>query len=217
MEQILEQPRKRSRCSSSGGRTGIGGHRPSSGRSACSPARGGCPESRGETAGAESSRAAPRYCRKPIAGTRRIALEQEQKAHWTDRIHVAGGLTDAGKRTIALLKRVLTLTVKPGLDAAIALDFYKDPKSHEDPNKWKDTGAGSMVNMAKYYGHPDAFNDLVDSLAQVITEHPMYAGADFIVAAPWSQEQREELRRATRGGRGEEGRQADRATNDSEH
>jgi predicted amidophosphoribosyltransferase len=41
-----------------------------------------------------------------------------------------------------------------------------------------------MVNMAKYYGHPDAFNDLVDSLAHVITEHPMYAGADFIVAAP---------------------------------
>jgi adenine/guanine phosphoribosyltransferase-like PRPP-binding protein len=118
------------------------------------------------------------------AGTRRIALEQEQKAHWTHRIHVAGGLTDAGKRTIALLKRVLTLTVKPGLDAAIALDFYKDPTSHEDPNKWKDTGAGSMVNMAKYYGHPDAFNDLVDSLAHVITEHPIYAGTDFIVAAP---------------------------------
>jgi hypothetical protein len=55
---------------------------------------------------------------------------------------------------------VLTLTAKPGLDAALALDFYKDPTSHEDPNKWKDTGAGAMVNVAKYYGHPDAFNDL---------------------------------------------------------
>jgi predicted amidophosphoribosyltransferase len=41
-----------------------------------------------------------------------------------------------------------------------------------------------MVNMAKYYGHHEAFDDLVQALAHVITEHPMYAGADFIVAAP---------------------------------
>src|SRR5262249_9789611 len=98
------------------------------------------------------------------SGIRRIALEDTQKAHWTHRIHVAGGLTESGKRTIALLKKVLTLTTKTGLDAAIALDFYKDPASHEDPNKWKDTGSGTMVNLAKYNGHPHAFDDLVESL-----------------------------------------------------
>lgn len=118
------------------------------------------------------------------SGTRRVALEEEQKAHWTHRIHVTGGLTDGARRTISLLKRVLTLTAKPGLDAAIALDFYKDTSSSDDPSKWKDTGAGAMVNMAKYYGHPEALDDLVGSLAKVISDHPMYAAADFVVAVP---------------------------------
>jgi adenine/guanine phosphoribosyltransferase-like PRPP-binding protein len=124
------------------------------------------------------------------SGTRRVALEDDQKAHWTHRIHVYGGLTEDAKRVILLLKRVLTLTAKPGLDAAIALDFYKDTSSHEDPNKWKDTGAGAMVNFAKYYGHPDAFDDLADALARVILEHPLYAGAELIVAPPGHKTQR---------------------------
>jgi hypothetical protein len=75
------------------------------------------------------------------SGTRRIALEDEQKAHWTHRIHVRGGLTEAAKRTITMLRRVLTLTAKPGIDAAIALVFYKDHKWHVDANYWKDNVA----------------------------------------------------------------------------
>jgi adenine/guanine phosphoribosyltransferase-like PRPP-binding protein len=116
--------------------------------------------------------------------TRRVALDDEQKPHWSYRIHVNGGLTEPAKRTIKLLKKVLTLTAKPPLDTAIALDFYKDSSSDEDPRKWKDTSAGTMVRLAKYQGHREAFKDLVEALAWVITEHPTYAAADFVVAVP---------------------------------
>jgi adenine/guanine phosphoribosyltransferase-like PRPP-binding protein len=118
------------------------------------------------------------------SGAKRIALDDGQKAHWTHRIHIKGGMTEPAKKTIALLQKVLTLTAKPPLDAAIALDFYKDPNSHDDPMKWKDTGAGAMVHTAKYLGHPEALDDLAGSLARVIAEHPIYAAADFVVAVP---------------------------------
>jgi adenine/guanine phosphoribosyltransferase-like PRPP-binding protein len=117
-------------------------------------------------------------------GARRVALAAEHRAHWTHRIHVSGPLTPAAKTTIALLQRILTLTEKPPLDVAIALDFYKDPNSHDDPKQWKDTAAGSMVYAAKYWGNPEALDDLADALAKVIREHHLYAGADFVAAVP---------------------------------
>jgi adenine/guanine phosphoribosyltransferase-like PRPP-binding protein len=118
------------------------------------------------------------------SGARQILLSDEQKRHWTHRIHVNGAIPEHASGLIELLKRVLTLTEREPLDVAIALDFYKDPESNEDPQKWKDTAAGSMVNAAKYYGNLEALEDLAESLAQVIRQHPLYAGADYIVAVP---------------------------------
>ena len=115
---------------------------------------------------------------------RQIALDAEQRKHWTHRIHVEGAIPDEALKTIKLLEKVLTLVEKPGVNTAIALDFYKDPDSDPDPMKWKDTSAGTMVSLAKYRGHAEAFDDLVGALARVVTAHKIFAGADFVAIVP---------------------------------
>jgi hypothetical protein len=116
--------------------------------------------------------------------SRLIKMTPEQQREWSHRLHVDGPVPDDVRETLALLEEILTLTKRTYVDAAFALDFYKDPESDPDPQKWKDTSAGSMVHMAKYYGYAEALDALASVLAKVINGHALLRTADLVVSVP---------------------------------
>jgi adenine/guanine phosphoribosyltransferase-like PRPP-binding protein len=79
----------------------------------------------------------------------------------------------------------LYLRTRQPLDAALALDWYKQ-KRDQDVEEFEDTGVGSMLNAAKYRGIHEARVDLADALAKRLLEHPMFSGADCVVSVPGS-------------------------------
>jgi adenine/guanine phosphoribosyltransferase-like PRPP-binding protein len=114
-----------------------------------------------------------------------LPLPDEHRSDWTHRFAIGAAVAPAGTNAfLDLMGEVLVLQAPPGLDAAIALDFYKDPDSDEDPQKWKNTPAGELVSRAKYGRYVNAREELASQLASVIDRHPIYRGADFIVAVP---------------------------------
>jgi Phosphoribosyl transferase domain len=117
-------------------------------------------------------------------GARQIKLEEGQEREWSHRIHVDGPLPESVKQTLDLLKEVLTLVPRPHLDVGVALDLYKKPDPEVDPQQWPNTAAGSMVNAAKYWSHPEAFDDLVDVLAKVVGHHKIYSAVDYVSSVP---------------------------------
>jgi predicted amidophosphoribosyltransferase len=88
------------------------------------------------------------------------------------------------KELLNLLGNVVTLPKEDALDCALALDFYKDPTSHEDPMSWSNTPAGELVHRAKYRGETDAGTRLATALADVISRHPLYQSVDAILCVP---------------------------------
>lgn len=84
-----------------------------------------------------------------------------------------------------LLSEVRTLRSVPGLDSAIALDFYK----HEVEGELVNTAAGDLVNRLKYWtsnpaAQTEAGGKLADLMADMVRRHPAYRSADLVVGAP---------------------------------
>jgi hypothetical protein len=113
-----------------------------------------------------------------------MRLSLDKSREWTHRLGFPGPVPERVKSVLELFKEVLVLRVGPPIDAAIALDFYKDPKSHEDPMQWSNTYAGSLIHQGKYYGNTEAFEELATRLADVIERHPTYAAADYVLSIP---------------------------------
>jgi hypothetical protein len=107
---------------------------------------------------------------------------------WTHHYSFDGPYRRPLHEMLELLKEVLTLTRRPELDTALALDFYKVPP--EPPSEeWTNTPSGELVHRAKYWTSNPAEQhrcggQLSDRLAEVIEKHPTYKAADVIVAVP---------------------------------
>jgi pyrimidine operon attenuation protein/uracil phosphoribosyltransferase len=119
-----------------------------------------------------------------IAPCMPLSLTDEQSHEWTHRFSYATGVPANVTQTLDLFKQVLVLCVPAPIDAAIALDWYKNPDSHEDPMKWEDTYAGSLVYRGKYRGDLDAREELAERMTEVISTHPTYDSADYILSVP---------------------------------
>lgn len=121
---------------------------------------------------------------KALAGGIERPLPDQFRPQFNRCLQLGGEPTPALKQLLELLRRVVTLPTSDELDLALALDFYKDPTSDEDPMKWVNTPAGELVNRAKYRLSSDAAKELVSQLTQVIQQHPDYAASDVILSVP---------------------------------
>ncbi|WP_261675280.1 phosphoribosyltransferase [Streptomyces lusitanus] len=120
-----------------------------------------------------------------------VEVPQEEAASWSHRLYFAQGLP-AGVATFAqLMTKILTLVTHPPLDFALVLDWYKIPDPDIDPYYWHNTEAGELNRRSKYFnGSPGiqaaARDKLVDQLSHVISEHPLYRDAAYLVTVPGS-------------------------------
>lgn len=89
------------------------------------------------------------------------------------------------KELCNMLAQVLVLPPGPGIDAALAGDFYKDPDDDLPPDHWPNTAFGELVNRAKYWGDSAAFDDLTRLLVRMVELHPMM-DPDVVLIPPAS-------------------------------
>lgn len=115
-----------------------------------------------------------------------LDLPDEQTKKWTHRYRLNGMPAADGIAFLDLMKEVLTLNVPSELDAGLALDFYKDPESHEDPQQWANTPTGELIGRGKYAGFAKDGQELAVRLASVISRHPIYRAADAVMMVPSS-------------------------------
>ncbi|MEX0626606.1 MAG: phosphoribosyltransferase family protein [Chloroflexota bacterium] len=114
----------------------------------------------------------------------RLPIRAADEGEWTHRYPLARPLTEEEVGFLELLGHVLTLRIGPPVVVAIALDWYKDPQSHEDPDLWADTHVGELIHEAKYAGSAPHAKKLVAELAQVMAQHPDLSQAEVVVSVP---------------------------------
>lgn len=88
-----------------------------------------------------------------------------------------------------LLKQVLTMGRLQHTTTALALDWYKNPPTEQEPF-WSNTAAGELVYRAKYWSEgQDARNarsDISTKMKAVIELHPTLAAIPTVVTVPGS-------------------------------
>lgn len=114
----------------------------------------------------------------------RLPIRAADRGEWTHRYPLTRTLTEEEVGFLELLGHVLTVRIGPPVVVAIALDWYKDPQSNEDPNLWADTRVGELVHEAKYAGSVLHAQRLVAELAQVMAQHPDLSRAEVVVSVP---------------------------------
>lgn len=114
----------------------------------------------------------------------RLPVRAADQGEWTHRYPLTRPLTEDEVGFLELLGHVLTVRIGPPVVVAIALDWYKDPQSNEDPNLWADTHVGELVHEAKYSGSVPHAQRLVAELAQVLAQHPDLSRAEVVVSVP---------------------------------
>lgn len=116
----------------------------------------------------------------------RLDILDDQQQEWTYRYRIDGPVSSDVRTMLDLLEDIVTLESPKYVDTALALDFYKDPDSHEDPMQWANTRAGNLVNLGKYRGSVRAHKQLTGLLIDVIDRHPIYRAADLVISVPGS-------------------------------
>lgn len=114
----------------------------------------------------------------------RLALRDQDRSDWTHRLEFDGPMSVELKELLGLLQSILTLTRRPELHIALALDFYTVPQEDTDPQQWPKTTAGSLVRSAKHRGSASAYEALTERLAAAVRAHDLYAGADVVLTVP---------------------------------
>jgi hypothetical protein len=114
----------------------------------------------------------------------RLPVRASDQGEWTHRYPLSRDLTEPEEAFLQLLGRVLTLRIGQPTIVAIALDWYKDPTSNEDPNLWANTRVGELVNQGKYSESDSSARTLAVEMAQVIGQHPLLAQAEVAVSVP---------------------------------
>jgi hypothetical protein len=100
--------------------------------------------------------------------------DPEDRKLWTHGLEVNAKPIGRVEDLLNLLAGTLVLRRPDGLESAMVLDWYKDPSSHDDPNKWAFTEVGKLVYGAKYRSDVARMRGLCDRLADVIQRHPIY-------------------------------------------
>jgi hypothetical protein len=116
------------------------------------------------------------------AGVVELQLEARERAKWTHVLETPSPPTPDVQGLLELLGEKLTLEVSGVVDFALALDFYKDPASNEDPQKWANTRAGELV-YGKYLSdgvQRRRGKELADELAAMVRRHPVCMGSTII-------------------------------------
>lgn len=115
---------------------------------------------------------------------RPLEMPRESTDTWTHRLLVSEQSRHILEPFIELLSNVVSMPCEGPLDVAIALDFYKDPSSSEDPQEWANTEAGDLVSRAKYWRDDAAHASLAGKLSHVVARHPLLSKGDVVIAAP---------------------------------
>lgn len=114
----------------------------------------------------------------------RLPVRPADQGEWTHRYPLSRALVDAEIAFLDLLGHVLTLRLGAPLRVGIALDWYKDPSSNEDPNEWANTRVGELVHQGKYLESDAHARKLVAEMAQVMGKHPDLVLAQVVVSVP---------------------------------
>jgi Phosphoribosyl transferase domain len=118
------------------------------------------------------------------APRRLLITSLQDAAQWTDRYSLDSLPTERERAALRLLEAVVTVEPRPGLDIAIALDYYTEPESDPDPMQWKKTPAGEMVRKAKYQKAAGALDELANELVGVVRRHPLMSGCEAVLSVP---------------------------------
>ncbi len=114
----------------------------------------------------------------------RLPLRAADQGEWTHRYPLSRPLTEAEEAFLGLLGHVLTLRIGSPRTVAIALDWYKDPTSNEDPMLWANTRVGELLHQGKYAASDAHARELTAEMLQVIAQHPDMAQAEVVVSVP---------------------------------
>lgn len=127
-----------------------------------------------------------------VAGCQGAQLVERRRHHspyWSHRVHLPGP-PDAGLRDfLDLLRRLLVLCVRDGIDGAVALDFYSRP-GKADQRQLEYTESGTLIRTIKSYASSSpaqiraAGRELCQMLADVVTTHPWLRSAVAILPVP---------------------------------
>lgn len=131
----------------------------------------------------------------------RLPARSQDRGEWTHRYALHRTMTSEEVAFVELLTKVLTLRLGPHVRVAIALDYYKDPSSHEDPQQWQNTRVGELVHEGKYGANDAAGRQLATELSQFMDRHPDLRRAEVIVSIPSHSERRFSERLAAAIGR----------------
>lgn len=100
--------------------------------------------------------------------------DPDDRRKWTHALDIDSPPTTDVEDLLNLFHETLVLRRPTGLESAMALDWYKDPTSDDDPNNWAYTEVGRLVASAKYGRNAFKLTPLCDRLAAVIQRHPIY-------------------------------------------
>jgi hypothetical protein len=145
-----------------------------------------------------------------VSGDRSIRTEvtKHYATQYSHRFQFDAGVSADIRDLVNLLEDVVTLTGRPALDFAIALDWYKAPDDDLEPMNWPNTEVGELVHHGKYYGRLEARQELASRMGSVIARHPLYSRAESIITCPGSRADRnsfgESLARLVAKGAGKE-------------
>jgi hypothetical protein len=108
---------------------------------------------------------------------------------WTHCLQAPGHDCPSAAELADLLGEVITLPGLPGIEFAIALDWYKVQDRDLDARDWRNTLAGNLVYTGKYRrcsanAKAAAGRMLGRRVLDVARKHPVLASADVVVAVP---------------------------------
>ncbi|XAS76037.1 phosphoribosyltransferase [Dermatophilaceae bacterium Sec6.4] len=117
------------------------------------------------------------------------ALSPTGKQNWTHAFYFSRGVPSSVSDLCNDLTTWLTIPARPDIDISLSLDWYKQPC---DDGGLADTRAGQLIAFTKYATYPQASGsrkariELVNALAEVISNHPVFADAELVSSPPGS-------------------------------
>lgn len=120
---------------------------------------------------------------------RNITVPDDRQSTFSHRLYFPQGPGPDARVLFNLLKEVLSVRVRQ-LDVALVLDWYQIPPDENNPEWRKTKPIGELRYRAKYYGRytprlmHQAREELAEHMGDLITRHPLYARADYLLAAP---------------------------------
>jgi hypothetical protein len=121
-------------------------------------------------------------------GAQLVDRRWHHRPYWSHRVHLPQA-PDAGLRDfLDLLRRILVLCVRDGIDGAVALDFYS--RSNGADQGLEPTETGALVRTIKSYGYASsdqirsAGQELGQMLTDTVASHPWLRSAVRILPVP---------------------------------